>query len=61
MMAGGINKVGKTEPRGIQGDLQAADSQYYSVISEVRENCRIRRMNRSDGINEFVEVVFSSF
>lgn len=60
-MAGGINKVGKTEPCGIQDDSQIANSQYYSVIGEVREDCRIRKMNRSDGINEFVEVVFSSF
>lgn len=59
-MAGGINKVGKTEPRGIQGDSQATDSRYYSVISEVRKK-RIRRMNRSDRINEFLEVVFPSF
>lgn len=60
-MAGGINKVGKTEPCAIQDDSQIANSQYYSVIGEVREDCRIRKMNRSDGINEFVEVVFSSF
>lgn len=60
-MAGGINKVEKTEPCGIQDDSQIANSQYYSVIGEVREGCRIRKMNRSDGINEFVEVVFSSF
>lgn len=59
-MAGGINKVGKTEPRGIQDDSQAADSRYYSVISEIRKK-RIRRMNRSDRINEFLEVVFPSF
>lgn len=60
-MTGGINKVEKTEPCGIQDDSQIANSQYYSVIGEVREGCRIRKMNRSDGINEFVEVVFSSF
>lgn len=60
-MTGGINKVEKTEPCGIQDDSQIANSQYYSVIGEVREDCRIRKMNRSDGINEFVEVVFSSF
>lgn len=60
-MTGGINKVEKTEPCGIQDDSQIANSQYYSVIGEVREGCRITKMNRSDGINEFVEVVFSSF
>lgn len=60
-MAGGINKVEKTEPCGIQDDSQIANSQYYSVIGEVREDCRIRKMNRSDGINEFVEVVFSMY